>query len=76
METIENKVADCTWKIMALDKTSTTFEKVKKDHKLYNCVDCPGHKEVAQIMLVIIDLGVNMRTEIINNASLGGKDGR
>ena len=41
MDKIEN-LEKCIWKIMAEDKSSTTFQDVTESHKLYKCVVCSG----------------------------------
>lgn len=56
MEDLENK---CTWRIMAEDPTSTTFQDVHEGHPLYPCFDCGGevgacpnhskHRELLQL---------------------------
>lgn len=42
MEKLEKLEDICTYKVMVNDKSSTTFQQVKRGHRLYNCVECPG----------------------------------
>ena len=42
METLETKTKICVQKVMSNDKDSTTYQQVKKGHRLYNCIECSG----------------------------------
>jgi len=45
----------CTWKLMSLDKKSTTFQDVNETSELYKCYSCKGNNEQCKYYITTTD---------------------